>query len=83
MENAETVPKTQCTVYRFTLDYRARSNFDTVMAGLVAQPPECEYGEAVGMRCLVPSSRKEEFLAKLSDLSGRRAVPVEDGIEYA
>ena len=83
VENAETVPKTQCTVYRFTLDYRARSNFDTVMAGLVAQPPECEYGEAVGMRCLVPSSRKEEFLAKLSDLSGRRAVPIEEGTEYA
>ena len=83
VENAETVPKTQCTVYRFTLDYRARSNFDTVMAGLVAEPPGCVYGQAVEMRCLVPSGRKEEFLAKLSDLSGRRAVPIEEGTEYA
>lgn len=81
--NAETVQKTRCVAYRFSLDYRARSNFDTVMAGLVARPPECTYGESVEMRCLIPSGMKEEFLSKLSDLSGRRAVPKEDGIEYA
>ncbi len=77
LENVRRVTRRACCSYAFHLDYADYSAFESKMSDLMARRPECEYTERVDVRVWVPIDRRDEFLRRLSDVSSRRARPIE------
>ncbi len=77
LDGVSTISKCACCVYMFHLDYADYSAFEGKMADLMAKRPQCEYTERVDVRVWVPIDRRDEFLRRLSDVTERRARPIE------
>lgn len=77
LDGVDRVARRACCAYMFHLDYSTYSAFESKMADLMACRPECEYTDRVDIRVKVPVERREEFLRRLSDLSERKARPIE------
>lgn len=71
------IAKRACCVYMFHVDYADYNAFESKMADLMARRPECEYSERVDVKAWIPIGRREEFLRRLSDVTGRHAIPIE------
>ena len=70
-----------CSVYMITLGYPDINPFNSKCANLCAEPPKYTYEASVEIEAAVPVGKAEEFLAAVSEATGRRAriVPKGDG----
>lgn len=77
LDGVRRVDRRACCAYMFHLDYSMYSAFESRMADIMACRPECEYTDRVDLRVRVPIGRRDEFLRRLSDLTERKARPIE------
>ena len=70
-----------CSVFGITLGYPDLNPFNSKCANLCAEPPKYTYEASVGIEAAVPVGKAEEFLAAVSEATGRRAkiVPMGNG----
>ena len=70
-----------CSVFGITLGYPDLNPFNSKCANLCAEPPKYTYEASVEIEAAVPVGKAEEFLAVVSEATGRRSriVPKGDG----
>ena len=71
-----------CSIFGVTLGYPDLNAFNSRCAGYCAEPPKYVYEATVGIEAAVPADRAEEFLAAVSESTGRRAGIVRLGNAY-
>lgn len=77
LDGVRRISRRACCAYMFHLDYSTYSSFEAKMSDLMAVRPECEYTDRVDIRVKVPIEKRDEFLRRLSDLSERKARPIQ------
>ena len=79
---ASITKKQACSIFRITLGYPDLNLFNSRCANLCAEPPKYVYEASVDIEAAVPAGRSEEFLAAVSEATGRRAKIVPLGSRY-
>lgn len=77
LEDAQRVMRRACCQYSFVLTYSDYSAFESKMGDIMACRPETSFSSDVHVVVSIPFARRDEFLRRLSDLTERRAVPIE------
>ncbi len=71
-----------CSLFRITLGYPDLNAFNNRCASICAEPPRYVYEASVDIEAAVPADREDEFLAAVSEATGRRARAVPLGSGY-